>query len=107
MRARIDARFATAKETANALGVPTSRVKKLVRLTSPTFRGKNNWPLVRVYTAEMEGKSPKRNHRVPVHVEFKASKANGKTGSPKRKAAKKSGTSGTRHARGKVAKAAR
>lgn len=106
MKARIDARFATAKETGDALGVPNSRVKRLVRLTSSTFRDK---ALTRWYSfkAEKETRSPENNHWALVRFQHKASKSKGKISSPKRKATKKSGASGKRHARGKVPKAAR
>ena len=87
MRARIDAPFATAKDTAEVLGVPNSRVKKLLKLAASAFR-KNHWA----------GDSA---------LHLKASNPKPKRSPLKRKATKKSGASVKRHARGKVAKAPR
>jgi len=87
MRARIDARFATAKETADVLGVPSSRVKRLTALMSSElalFRSKNG--------------NKSSNGKIGAY-ELK-----GDTGRAKQRADKKSGASGRRHARGKLSR---
>jgi hypothetical protein len=101
MKARIDARFATAKETANVLGVPFSRMKKLVSLTHSTV-GDETTARWRTFNTQ-QGKNLS-NALGSVH--FKASDSKDKASSKKRRATKKS-ASRKRHARGKVAKAGR
>jgi len=105
MKARIDARFATAKETANVLGVPFSRMKKLVSLTHSTF---GDEPVARWHAFKtQQGKNSSKNpHLGFVSVHFKASDSKDKSSSKKRRATKKS-ASRKRHARGKVTKASR
>jgi hypothetical protein len=105
MGARIDARFATAKETASVLGVPSSRMKKLVGLTGSTLRkaASGRWHAFK--TQEANGSRNKTNG-VPVNVYFKKSDSkNGTT--PKKRSSTKKSVSRKRRARGKLAKATR
>jgi hypothetical protein len=100
MKARIDARFATAKETANVLGVPFSRMKKLVSLTHSTLGDETaaRWHA-------FDTQQGKNLSKALVSVHFSASDSKDKASSKKRKATKSA--SRKRHARGKVAKAGR
>ena len=104
MRARIDSRFATAKETGNVLGVSSSRVEKLIRLTRSTPNGET-LAQSRTFTTQSRRESPKNAHWV-VTGYFKASNSKDRKNQNKRRANKKS-ASRKRHSRGKVAKASR
>jgi hypothetical protein len=106
MKARIDARFATAKETANVLGVPYSRMKKLVSLTTHSTFGDEPVARWHAFKTQQGKNSSKNSHLGLVSVYFKASDSKDKSSSKKRRATKKS-ASRKRHARDKVAKASR
>src|SRR5690349_265120 len=98
MKARLNTRFATARETGEILGVPAARVKALVELAksdrvvhfkkSATYRNgvRTNW------------KAPATTYR---QIDFAVSP------SGKRKKAKKSQASSKRRVRGKSQKATR
>jgi hypothetical protein len=89
MQTIIDGRFATPEETAETLGVPRSRLKKLLTITRSILNG-DGAPGANGHTAKRRNKSYK--------VQLNFEKQSG--------AAKKS-PSRKRHARGKLAKASR
>lgn len=105
MKARIDTRFASAKETARVLGVPKSRLRKLVRLADSLIPERNgsgpaHSTSVRRSKA-LQGNFGLANHRL------KDSASNATSSHRKQKASKKSGSNHKRRARAKVAKTLR
>ena len=89
MQTLIDAPFATPEETAETLGVPRSRLKKLLTITRSILNGDA--------APSKNGHATKRRNK-PYKVHFFSQKKYGATTkSPSRK----------RHARGKVPKASR
>lgn len=103
MKARIDARFATAEETARVLGVPNSRLKKLMRLADSLIP-QNNGSRASYATSVTNGKSLQGNSNA-AHARFKVPHSIGKTAHRKPKASKKLRSAHKRRARAKVAKA--
>jgi hypothetical protein len=96
MRTRIDARSASAKETAAVLGVPKSRLKRLLALAKHFSA-----------LASENGNKASKEVRSQVRVKLNAAKPKNIIIRLKQKATKKSGASGKRHVRGKVAKITR
>lgn len=101
MRARIDSRFATAKETGDVLGVSSSRVEKLIRLTRSTPKDEI-LAHARTFTTQSRRQSSKNTPWIVTEY-FKASNSKGKKNQKKRRAKKRR----KRHGRGKLAKASR
>ena len=65
MRATIDAPFATAKDTADLLGVPTSRLKKLISLmNSPAHKRNGTYSAARTLRKESSSLKFKASARV-------------------------------------------
>jgi len=102
MKARIKTRFATAKETADVLGVPKSRFKLLERLSHSDS----------IFKVKSQGDSIAKDAGSPIRVyaEFArrasdSAKSNGKLGRGKRKVTNKSHSSRKRRSRGKASKA--
>lgn len=107
MSARIDTRFATAKDTAHALGVPSSRVKKLLRALNSATQLKQSSSHVGI-SSKKAADSPQNNHQHVGTVWYKAGGSGVKKSSPKRRITGKRGASASkRRARGKTAKTTR
>src|SRR6202041_1727677 len=97
MRTRIHARFATTRETAQALGVPASRVKRLEKLKN------SNGVDHRVNVLpEHDGNLRKNGSSTRTEPASTSTKSNRKTGPNQGKANKQIRASQRRRARGKV-----
>lgn len=103
MKARLNARFASARETGEILGVPTSRVESLLELA-------NSDPVVQFKKARNAWNGTKTRRRATKagswSVDF-SSRSNGKPDSHERKKARKSQASRKGRARGKSSNATR
>jgi hypothetical protein len=102
MKARIKAPFASARRTADVLGVSESRFKQLERLAY------SDGTIQRKAATIERSVGTDMGSPIRVHVKFaqtgsKSSKSNGKVGSGKRKVGKKTRTSVKRHSRAKTA----
>jgi len=89
MRARIDARFATAEDTAQVLGAPFSRMKKLLRFPAPAA-GNGARANGRAHEIETRIESTKKTRLARASVRSQAAKSEGKISRRKRKSIKKS-----------------
>ncbi len=105
-KVQIKARFASAQETANVLGVSTPRFKKLVKLADSNsalkFKAPTSWNGL-----NKDRKSSQKSYWVLMRAKSGSTKSEDKVGSQKRKATQKSRASGKRQARGKVSKGTR
>jgi len=101
MRAIIDAPFATPQDVAHLLGVPASRLKRLVTLMNSPIRKQNGKRSVHLASAKV-AKSLKS--KVSAHIHFKAAAKKSGKSLPKQRATKKSSASSRRHTRGKAAR---
>jgi hypothetical protein len=97
MRTRIHARFATARETAQVLGVPVSRVKRLEKLKNSSRID----PLVHLLP-EHDGNLRKNGSSTRTELASTSAKSDRKTGPNQGKASKQIRASQRRRARGKV-----
>ena len=105
MKARIDARFATAKDAARVLGIPRSRVKWLLALARSDFGKKASTD--RVFFTAKKLKKDSKFHSTNSHGHFRAADLRGWKSQPKLKVAKTTRSAGKGRARAKTSKAVR
>jgi hypothetical protein len=104
MKVKINARFATAEDTARALGVPLGRARKLARLVDSYSLFKR--------TGRSNSNAAQTAESISFSKKAKETSKNGSrpriiAGQLKRKMAKKANTSRKNHTRAKTSKAAR